>query len=312
MNSLSTTSAQTERNTNTYYCESYSLDTIIESFRAAMAKDGMVVEETLLADGVLHRCYVIGDKRGKKNGAYVIHANGTPAGWFGNWRTGLTRNWSITCKRVPMTAAIRKQIEDEKHNRELEHTMRHAAAAKVANHVWGESKLIAKQSEHPYLVRKCVQPNGLRVYKGKLIVPIYNDSGELVNYEGIKADGSKKGLPDGEKKGCFSKIGEFGASSKTILICEGWATGASLHEAYGHFVVITFGSGNIMRVAKNIRSLYPDAEIIVAGDNDDDVKNGPGRKAAKEAALAVKGKYLIPDIPGYDWNDVLSSRNSNG
>ena len=29
------------------------------------------------------------------------------------------------------------------------------------------------------------------------------------------------------------------------------------------------------------------------------------RIAARDAALAIGGKYLIPEIAGMDWNDVL-------
>ena len=71
-------------------------------------------------------------------------------------------------------------------------------------------------------------------------------------------------------------------------------------------VVIVFDAGNLKEVAKNIRALYPEAEIIICGDND---LSGVGKKAAIEAALACKGKYLIPEIPSFDWNDQINTNN---
>ena len=39
------------------------------------------------------------------------------------------------------------------------------------------------------------------------------------------------------------------------------------------------------------------------GDND---ISGVGQKAARDAALSIGGKYLIPDTEGNDWNDVVN------
>ena len=39
------------------------------------------------------------------------------------------------------------------------------------------------------------------------------------------------------------------------------------------------------------------------GDND---RSGVGQRVAREAALAIGGKYLIPETIGHDWNDVIN------
>ncbi|QOJ24692.1 MAG: toprim domain-containing protein [Gammaproteobacteria bacterium] len=109
----------------------------------------------------------------------------------------------------------------------------------------------------------------------------------------------------GRKRGCFHIIGDL---SDKILICEGFATGASLHEDSGQRVVIAFDAGNLLPVAKNIRDLSPESEIIICGDND---LSGVGQTKAREAALSIGGKILIPPIPGQDWNDVLKGENHN-
>ncbi|WP_262965384.1 toprim domain-containing protein [Methylobacter psychrophilus] len=89
-----------------------------------------------------------------------------------------------------------------------------------------------------------------------------------------------------------------------ILIVEGWATGASLYEATGHFTIVAFSAGNLTAVAIQIRKHHQDKEIIICGDND---LSGVGQLAARSAALAIAGKYILPPTIGHDWNDSLNS-----
>lgn len=88
------------------------------------------------------------------------------------------------------------------------------------------------------------------------------------------------------------------------MIAEGFATAASLHETTGNQTFISFDAGNLINVAKIVRVKNPDAEIIICGDNDE---NEVGQKAARSAALAVGGKYIIPVSVGQDWNDALNT-----
>ena len=104
----------------------------------------------------------------------------------------------------------------------------------------------------------------------------------------------------GQKKGCFYIL--EGVKDK-IIICEGFATAASLYENSGYLTVVAFDAGNLKNVALNIKSLYSASKIVVAGDND---LSGIGQKKALEAALAVNGQYLVPATVGHDWNDTLT------
>jgi len=67
---------------------------------------------------------------------------------------------------------------------------------------------------------------------------------------------------------------------------------------------IAFDAGNLINVAKIVRAKNPDADIIIMGDND---LSGTGQDAAKRAALACGGKYLIPATVGHDWNDEINA-----
>jgi len=90
------------------------------------------------------------------------------------------------------------------------------------------------------------------------------------------------------------------------VICEGWATGASLHIATGHRVVAAMDAGNLLPVAEALRSQYPEADLIIVADNDD--KPGrtanPGVEAARKAAAATDALLAISATPG-DANDLF-------
>lgn len=276
---------------------------IIDLFRADMSSAGMVINEAIIADGVLHRVYVEGDKTGTKNGAYVLHTDGKPSGYCEHFPSGLKIVWSLSVNSEPLSLSMRRQIESDRKLRNLERKQRQKEAAKKARFIWSKAKPIDDSGQHLYLIRKQIQPYLARLYKGALLIPVFNESRELVNLQFIDAGGNKRFLAGGKKQGCFSVIGDS-AKAERLLICEGYATGASLHKELGLFVVVAMDAGNLEPVAQAARRLFPEAEIIVAGDND---ISGKGQAEASKAALAVGGKYLIPDQAGADWNDVLSA-----
>lgn len=278
----------------------------IESqFRQAMQAAGIHYSGEIVPDGKLQRFHIEGHKRGSKNGAYVFHADECPAGWFMDYTTGLSQTWR-NGNASGVSYAFTAQIKRAKKQRETEIFQKHAEAAKKAVRIWSKSKPVTKQSDHQYLVNKRIQPIGARIYGNILVIPIHNESDQLVNLQFINTRGEKRFLSGGRKHGCFHIIGDL---SGKILICEGYATGASLHEDSKQRVVVAFDAGNLLPVAKNIRDLSPESEIIICGDND---LSGIGQTKAREAALAIGGKVLIPKIPGKDWNDMIAGGCEHG
>jgi len=246
----------------------------------------MFTQRPLIADKALHREHVNGDKRGTKNGAYILHADGNPSGWFMHYPSGIKGNWTLSGKREPMTKAMRAEIVRERQRRIVEQKAHHDRATNKARFIWTKATPIIEQSQHPYLSKKHVQPHGVRLYRDALVIPIYDKNKELVNLQFINADGTKRFLSGGKKKGCFSVIGKTEVDGP-ILIPEGWGTGVSLHEATGQFTVVALDAGNLEPVACVFRQLYPKRDIIICGDNDE---SGVGQKAARAAALAVCGR----------------------
>ncbi len=271
----------------------------LEQFRSAMQAAGICYSSEIIADGNLHRFFIEGHRKGSLNGAYVLHLDGCPAGWFMDYTTGLSQTWKNSSdSRVPH--AFIKQIKEAKVQREVEMHQKHAEAAKKAAYTWSNSKPVARRDDHQYLITKQIQQYGTRINRKSLIIPIYDETDQLVNLQFIAPEGEKRFLKGGRKRGCFHIVGDI---SEKILICEGVATGFSLHEDSRQRVIIAFDAGNLLPVARNIRELSPDSEIIICGDND---LSGIGQQKAREAALGANGKVLIPPIPGQDWNDHLT------
>ncbi len=279
-----------------------SLSEIEAAFFNHCADAGVIFTEPLIADGKLHRVHVEGDKRGTKNGAYILHADGNPSGWFQHFKTGISGNWNMSGKREPMSSAMRQQIEADKQRWQIEQQLRHKDASDKARVIWHNATTVYEQGQHPYLINKNIQPHRLRMRGDALVVPIWDEAKQLVNLQFIQPNGTKRFLTGGRKKGCFSTIGRYDEIG-IIQITEGYSTGASVHEVTGNLTVVALDAGNLESVALAVRRVYSTAPIIIFGDNDE---SGVGQRAARAAALACGGKYMIPDIVGNDWNDTLN------
>jgi Toprim domain len=139
---------------------------------------------------------------------------------------------------------------------------------------------------------------------------VYDKENNLVNIQFIHTDGSKPCIMGGPLKDChYWIVKPSEVKSKTIIICEGWATGKSTHDATGYSVIMVFGKGNLLSVAEWVRKKNPDYTIIVAADDD----GGKGVELAEQAARAVDGLVAKPEFgkgrkkADKDFND-LSAR----
>jgi putative DNA primase/helicase len=282
---------------------------IEHDFKTAALTSGIAFTGSIITDGKLHRCHIEGQRPGTKNGAYILHIDRNPCGWGMDYTSGTTFKWSANGKRQTMTPAMRDEIEAESRRRQREQKERHSNAAEKASEIW--KRAIYADAGNPYLHHKRIQPHRVKTgdsgaLRGVLIVPIVNSLMQLVNLQFIAPDGTKRFLSGGKKQGCFSVIGKL-REATNILVCEGWATGASLNEATGLCVIVALDAGNLIHVAKNIKAIKPDAEVVICGDND---LSGVGQKAARQAALVIGARYIIPSTPGHDWNDSINAGSS--
>lgn len=259
-------------------------------------------------DGTIHRFHVPGDKSGTLNGWYTLFADGIASGAFGSWKAGGTNTWS---SREPHNnheaEQVRQRIEQARRQREDEQRKRQLKAANVAQRWWRDAR--RADPDHPYLIAKCVRPHGLRQRGDELLIPLYS-SGVLVNLQRITTNGNKRFLFGGRIKGTYSPLGRI-TPGKPLCICEGWATGATLHES-GYTVACSMNAGNLKPVALALRAEYHTAEIIIAGDDDRQTEGNPGRAAANAAAAACGGLVTFPEWPAdapltlSDFNDLAA------
>lgn len=227
-------------------------------------------------------------------------------------------------ERTPLSpeeidARKRKREAEEKAEQERQAQLRAEAAQKAAD-IW-DSATDLEGDEHPYLKRKGVQSFGLRlgVWKGMvntLLVPVRNIDGHLTSLQAIFAQRSELNGKDkdfifgGQMRGCFHIIGSKPTgASPVIVVCEGYATGASIHMATGYTVAVAYHDGNLRNVASHMRQAYGRATIVVAADNDQWTEGNPGIHHARQAATTAGALLAIPKFAALsdeptDFNDL--------
>ena len=232
-------------------------------------------------------------------------------------------------------AAHQTRINAAHRARETERARERAKAATRAAEIWKAAT--PAQGDHKYLVRKRVRTHGLRLYRGSLVVKGMPCDGSLIvpacdgsdaihtlqfihpekrdgdNHEKRRCD-NKRFLPGGDYRGRYFNIGTMEGNS-TLCLCEGYATGASIHEATGNPVAVAFNAGNLLPVAQSLRARFPNSRLILCADDDTAIDGNPGRTKAIEAARAVGGGLVAvpdfgPDRPegATDFNDLRQHR----
>lgn len=191
-------------------------------------------------------------------------------------------------------AQAKQQQRDDKAQRYRE---RAVEAARAAVRMWGDAAEPATPEAAGYLVRKAVQAYGVGcLLDVTLLAPMRNAAGALQTLQRITptkpADGTpdKRFLPGGRKSGLWHELGTVDGAA-VLLVAEGFATAATLHEATARPVVVAFDAGNRVHVVRKLRAARPGLPLLLCGDNDSDTETrtgkNPGREKATGAARAV-------------------------
>lgn len=214
-----------------------------------------------------------------------------------------------------MKAQAAKRQADEEREAAARAEAQRLAAIKAAK-VWAAG---SAEGSSPYLDRKGVRNHGGRFGPGGVfLVPFFDlAGGELVNVQTIRparpADGGPEKLfaKGARKTGTAHLIGAA-EGAPCLLVAEGYATGATCHEATGRPVFVAGDAGNLAHVVRVLRGRYPLALVVVCGDDDRDTEartgRNPGRLKATEAARLARGVAVFPGdaLPpgGKDFNDL--------
>ncbi len=145
---------------------------------------------------------------------------------------------------------------------------------------------------------------GVTFHAGDLTVPLYDDTGALVNLQLINSDGLKRTLKDGQVKGACHIIEGQKQAGKRLWIAEGYATALTVHHLTGETVMVALSSVNLLSLASLARQKHPACQIVLAADRD---LNGDGQTRAAAAANASEGIVALPPVFG-DWNDAFEQK----
>ena len=264
----------------------------INQFKDAIYTSGMTPPDLILADGNIHRFSANG-KPSNKNGWYVLYADEPSAGVFGDWGKDFQSKWKADIGR-PHTSeeikAYRQKMDFAKSVVEKAQAEKQIQAQQEVAQLWVSASPV---TFHPYLDKKWVKAHNIRQLGDELLIPMFENK-ELRSLQHIQTNGFKKFHAGGKTKGTYFTIGGKPSDDGVLCICEGYATGASIFEATGYPVAISFTASNLLLVAQSMRKKFPKVRMVICADDDHKTEGNTGIKKATETALAVNGLLAVP------------------
>ncbi len=243
---------------------------------------GLIIES--LEIGRLTRCRVEGSR--EKCGWYMLHdmrldsGDSLIVGSFGIWRGADNGTVKVEIDKsetlsVEQKQAIKQRISEDKKRAQAARDAQADKAAKRADAAWSTG---TAEGHIDYFDKKQIQNYGGRfTQKGALMIPMTDVSGQIHGLQFIldsvihkdrikKTSRNKEYWPAGLlKKSHFHLIG---SPLDILLIAEGYATAASLHQATGIPVAVAFDANNILSVTQVLKQRYPGIKIIICADDD--------------------------------------------
>lgn len=278
---------------------------------AAARATGLRVPDFLL-QGAVTRFPDAEDKPGKKSGwlwynTFAGQYGEVYVARFGSWRSPDDRiEWCSSRPEDMSRDDLRQLNEHMEAARRIAEAEREAAAVQASKDAAEELRNAQVPDQaHPYLARKGIAaPPGVRQSGDRLLIPITDGQGRVTSYQAIYPNGDKRFKVGGVIKGCSFTI----AGTDDIVICEGLATGASIHAATGFTVVIAFNAGNLADVAAGVTRR---SRLIIAADDDRFTATGnTGVLKAQGAADIANAEVVMPIFAegskGTDFNDMAA------
>ena len=247
---------------------------------------GAIMDHPVCIDGRIHR-FIPGGCR-DKDGWYVFsEVDGVVFGKAGDWRLGKDHDVRYAPEGKIPAETLQRMAEKQVEIEEERKRQRDAALERFKS----EWDVLPQCRGHKYLEKKNVGVYGdIRIADRLMVIPMYDSNGNIINRQSISEDGKKRFGAYLETSGGRYVIEGSGA----VFLCEGYATGASIHEATGAKVVVCFSANNLKNVAKD----YPDA--LVVADND---KSQTGENEARKTGL----RYILIPETGMDANDFANT-----
>ena len=212
------------------------------------------------------------------------------------WRRDINLYW-FPREYKTFTPIEKAQFSQERERAKKLQLEQQQEALKSARKDWSQAKPI--NLNHQYVIKKSIIPIYAKQKSSNILLPIYNSKGQIISTQEIYPDGMKRFAKGASMSGGMLFLGEH--VTPIIRICEGWATGCSIHEAVGETVIVSFSGNNLENVAIEIHRLCPKSKLLICGDTGD-----AGIKYAERAVKATNSKSVYPkiNINGKDFNDL--------
>lgn len=158
-------------------------------------------------------------------------------------------------------------------------------------------------ASHPYLASRSVSPRTARTFglgfyagkgvlRGRIVIPIHNDAGQLVAYAGRAIDGQepKYRFPAGFRKSLvlFNLHRAIAPKASTVIVVEGFFDTIAVHQA-GYPVVGLMGSTLSRRQADLLATHFDRVLLMLDGDE-------AGRQGAISIAHALGVRMSVSNI----------------
>lgn len=303
------------------------------AFASFLVERGAALFGVPIMDGQWHRVALVGDGR-QTNASYRGFLDGVPNGQFKNFKGTEIEQWTGRPEEISKQEQVRRsaQIAHRRDEREQERAESQQAAAKRAFGIWKNLSTWATPENCEYLKKKQVRGIGVKLTDdGRMVIPLRDDENRIWSLQFVREE--KFYLKESRKEGLFHTIDPDRSLSKerpgddklTVIIGEGYATGADVHNATKLPTFVAFDAENLVATAKSVREKYPHANILIAADDDHPLETrspplaNKGLLFAQRAAEAVNGKVLAPSFTPEekaqrltDWNDLKISRGEAG
>lgn len=186
-----------------------------------------------------------------------------------------------------VSKADAKRAEEERAEREQaaaeQLKVSHELVAREAADKWAAAAIDGTSA---YLAMKQVAGHGVRYAEGAVLVPMVGADGGLRNIQRIYNTGDKRFQKGGPVSRCFHLIGQAD-DAKWLLIAEGYATAATIHETTQLPVAVAFNASNVKHVVAIMRERYPTSRLLICADDDKETAAKTGRNAGLAAAQAA-------------------------
>jgi len=179
----------------------------------------------------------------------------------------------------------------------------------------GECSYLTARGLHGHtvsLLDKKFSMAGMSFGAGSILLPLMDIAGNITGGQLISPEGEKCLLQGSQLSGAFIQVSaSLAEPPEQVIITEGFATGITVSMLADGLILAAVAATNLVKVAVQIRQRWPEARIILAGDNDLlDGKDNTGRIQAEKAAKAVDGWVTLPPTRHKaDWDDF---RRENG